>query len=498
MMTAMLKLIIVTFLIASSPGASAGIMADLNTMFMSNSTAPTTISTQDRVGVFGGSFIMRTPIQSANVVSFDPPRLDAGCGGVDLYLGSFTFINSQQLVTLFRQVAANAVGLAFKAAIDAISPSLGKLLTEFQTLLQKMNNLAKNSCNMAHLLTDGADKELASAIGGDAMTNNVVNQQISDWTAGLGSYLANPNSLINQGAHLNPKAGNGNAKVLVASGASTILGTVGLTNADGSTDNSSDPTSLNNRVLLSLLGFEINAVTCEIDNQSSTANTSSATSGTGMTQNTCSGENTITLDSLVKGGGPGSASPDSQMLLWQCMNPLGSTTAGVNTDPQICTKMQKSSYNYVGIKGWVNTMLFGTADTSTGAADPASIVGRFNSASSVQLTSTQVAFIKQSGVPLIGLLTKTSNPDTRSSIAAQLEPHITSCITAKVGEALYKSVNGIKDVTGYTLTDDTKKHIETLRADYLHQQDICNARHNVIAVINQLVMSTTLQANKVK
>jgi conjugative transfer pilus assembly protein TraH len=495
----MLKKIVLSVLIATSPmTASAGIMANMNSMFMSNSTAATTITTQDRVGVFGGSFMMRTPVQSANIVSFDPPRLDAGCGGVDLYLGSFTFINSQQLVTLFRQVAANAVGLAFKAAIDAISPSLGKLLTEFQTLLQKMNNLAKNSCNMAHLLTDSADKAISSAVGGDAMTNNVVNQQISDWSAGLGAYLADPNSLINQGAHLNPKAGNGNAKVIIASGTSSILGTVGLGNADGSADNASDPNSLNNRVLLSLLGFEINAVSCSIDNQASTPNTSTATPGTGMTQNTCSGENTITLDTLVKGGGAGSASPDSQMLLWQCMNPLGSAAPGLNTHPQICTQMKKSVFNYVGIKGWVNTMLFGVGDTSAAAPDPASIVGLFNSGNSVTLNPQQIAFINQSGVPLIGLLTKTSNPNTRASIAARLEPHITSCISAKVGEALYKSSNGIKDVTGYTLTDDAKKNIEALRVDYLHQQDTCNSAQNVISVINQLVMATTLQANKIK
>ena len=494
----MLKVIVAAVLITISPLASAGIMADLNAMFMSNSTAATTISTQDRVGVFGGSFMMRTPIQLANIVSFDPPRLDAGCGGVDLYMGSFTFINSQQLVTLFRAIAANAVGLAFKAAIDTISPSLGKLLTEFQTLLQKMNNLAKNSCNLAHLLTDGADKELASAIGGDSMTNNVVNNQISDWSTGLANYLSNPNALINQGAHLNPKAGNGNVKATVASGSSSILGTVGLANADGSPDNATDPNSLNNRVLYSLTGFEINAVSCTIDNQSGVPNKSSTTPGTGLGQVACSGENTITLDSLVKGGGLGSAMPQAQMMLWQCVNPLGSTTPGINTDPQICTHMQKAAYNYVGIKGWVNSMLFGVGDISSGTPASTSIVGEFNSGSSVTLTPQQIAFIKQSGVPLIGLLTKTSNPDTRLSIAQQLEPYITSCVTAKVGESLYKSANGIKDESGFTLSADAKTYIENLRIDYLKQQNICNDRQQVLSVINQLAASTTLVASKVK
>ncbi len=495
----MLKKIVLAVIIATSPvSASAGIMANLNTMFMSNSTAATTITTQDRVGVFGGSFMMRTPIHSTIIVSFDPPRLDAGCGGVDLSMGSFTFINSQQLVAVFRAVAANAVGLAFKAAIKAISPSLDGLLTEFQTLLQNMNNLAKNSCNMAHMLVDPAEKALANSTAGDALRNNVVTNQISDWTSGLTSYLADANKYFDQTAHLDPKAGNGNAKVIVASGTSDILGTVGLGNVDGSADNASNPNSLNNRVLLSLLGFEINAVSCSIANQAAMQNTSTATPGTGMTQKTCSGENTITLDALVKGGGPGSALPDSSMLLWECLDPQGSATAGLNTDPQICTRMKKSAFNYVGIKGYVNTMLFGVGDTSSAAPDPTSIVGMFNSGNTVTLTPQQIAFIKQSGVPLIGLLTQTSNPNTRSSIAARLEPHIASCISAKVGEALYKSSNGIKDVTGFTLTDDAKKNIDALRVDYLQHQDSCDSAKNVMSVINQLVLTTTLQSNRVK
>lgn len=493
----MLKKFIPVLLISISPVASAGIMADLNTMFMSNTTAAQTISTQDRVGVFGGSFVMRAPIKSANIVSFDPPRLDAGCGGVDLYLGSFSFINGQQLVALFRQVAANAVGLAFKAAIKAISPSLDGLLTEFQTLLQSLNNLAKNSCNMAHLLTDGADKALADAVGGDGATNNVLNTQISDMTAALASYNADINNYINQSAHLNPKAGNGIAKVLVASSTSSILGTVGLTNSDGSTDNPTDPTSLNNRILISLLGFEINAVSCTI-NQNGQVATAASTPGNNMGQLVCTGQNTITLDSLVKGGGAGSASSDGSMMLWQCMDPLGSTTAGVNTDPQICTQMKSVAFPYQGIKGYVNKMLFGVADTSAGSITADSIVGSFNSGGSVALSHAQVAFLKQSGVPLIGLLTKTSNQDVRTSIATQLESHITSCIAAKVGESLYKSANGIKDVAGYQIPDSSSKRIDDLRNDYLAQQEICNQRTKVINVINQLAAATSLSIRQSK
>ena len=35
--------------------ASAGILGDMTQMLMSNTTAPSTLSTKDRVGVFGGA-----------------------------------------------------------------------------------------------------------------------------------------------------------------------------------------------------------------------------------------------------------------------------------------------------------------------------------------------------------------------------------------------------------------------------------------------------------
>lgn len=178
--------------------AFAGIFADLGSMVMSNSTAPSTMSTKDRVGVFMGGFTMRTPISSVNLITFDPPRIDAGCGGIDLYGGSFSFINGQQLIQIFRQVAADAAGLAFKAAIKAISPSLDALITEFQTLLQNMNNLAKNSCQMAHMLVDPAASALSNAVNGDGNIAGTNSNMFSDAFGGLTNYLSQANSYLKQ------------------------------------------------------------------------------------------------------------------------------------------------------------------------------------------------------------------------------------------------------------------------------------------------------------
>jgi conjugative transfer pilus assembly protein TraH len=47
--------------------------------------------------------------------------------------GSFSFINKAQFVALLQNIGANAVGYAFKLALQSISPDIDKLLPSFRT-----------------------------------------------------------------------------------------------------------------------------------------------------------------------------------------------------------------------------------------------------------------------------------------------------------------------------------------------------------------------------
>lgn len=121
-----------------------------------NVTAARAFNSQARGGFTGGSISMRSPIQAINLVSFDPPRLSAGCGGLDMYGGSFSFIDLDGLIDLFRKIAANAKGLAFKLAIDYINPALGKAMQDFQAKLQSLNQMMKNTCAVANQVVNFA------------------------------------------------------------------------------------------------------------------------------------------------------------------------------------------------------------------------------------------------------------------------------------------------------------------------------------------------------
>jgi len=113
------RIVIFLLLIELSIPAYADLQQEMDGMFgtMTNVTAPTAHLGQRRGVITGGSLVARNGISNTNLVSFVPPSFSAGCGGIDLFAGSFSFINFNQFVQLLRNVAANASGYAFQLAV---------------------------------------------------------------------------------------------------------------------------------------------------------------------------------------------------------------------------------------------------------------------------------------------------------------------------------------------------------------------------------------------
>lgn len=117
-------------------------------------TDPAFVETQTRGALIGGSITARIPTRPISVFAVDPPRLSAGCGGIDLFGGSFSFIDSDQLIAILRTIGQQAKALLFKLAIDAINKQLGGLITEFAEKIQAMNEMMKNTCSIAQGAVD--------------------------------------------------------------------------------------------------------------------------------------------------------------------------------------------------------------------------------------------------------------------------------------------------------------------------------------------------------
>lgn len=120
-----------------------------------NATGPGAYRAQGMNIVSGGSLFMRVPQKNYNISQVSLPSLKMGCGGIDLYAGSFSFISKDQLVAMMKNIGSSAVSYAFKLALDSISPQINKTLTELQQVAQALNAMNINSCEAGQGLAEG-------------------------------------------------------------------------------------------------------------------------------------------------------------------------------------------------------------------------------------------------------------------------------------------------------------------------------------------------------
>lgn len=134
--------------LAATPGA---LQSQMDTVFnsMVNVTKPGVFEGQRRGVVSAGSVYVRNKIVDTNVVTFVPPSWKGGCGGIDFFGGSFSFIDADQFIQLMRAVASNAAGYAFQLALDNTCTQCMTYINDLRRVIQLLNQYAGNSCQLA-------------------------------------------------------------------------------------------------------------------------------------------------------------------------------------------------------------------------------------------------------------------------------------------------------------------------------------------------------------
>ncbi|WP_084001999.1 conjugal transfer protein TraH [Diaphorobacter sp. J5-51] len=153
--------------------AQAGLKEAMNKMFVSTSTQAQAINSQRLNGMYGGSMSLRPVGSGINIVQFALPRIEAGCGGIDMFFGSFSFINGAQFEQLIRSIAAGAVGYAIKAAIGSMCNPCGNYIEGLEQAMRALNAMAKNTC------------AIGAAIAGDENAQARINEQTARLGRGL-------------------------------------------------------------------------------------------------------------------------------------------------------------------------------------------------------------------------------------------------------------------------------------------------------------------------
>lgn len=139
------------WLLALLNPAQAGLENKLNEYYSSlggaASVSPANLYQGQSAGYFsGGGIRVRAPVSNYNLLSFQAPKLQYGCSGIDAFLGGFSFINKEQLIAMARQIGSTAVSTAFYLALDSMSPELSALMKQLQEWANNANRFNINSC----------------------------------------------------------------------------------------------------------------------------------------------------------------------------------------------------------------------------------------------------------------------------------------------------------------------------------------------------------------
>lgn len=117
--------------------------------FSDNTTAPNAYAGQEAGYYSGGSLFARDSVRDVQIAQVQLPSFRSGCGGIDLFTGGFSFVNSQQLIDLMNNIINNSLGYAFNLAIESTTPEIANVMKYMNTLANTINNANINSCETA-------------------------------------------------------------------------------------------------------------------------------------------------------------------------------------------------------------------------------------------------------------------------------------------------------------------------------------------------------------
>ena len=145
------------------PEARAGFLEDFyaEAGAQRSVTAAGVVESRERSLLTGGSLSVRTPRKDFTPFTLDAPRLKAGCGGIDLFLGAFSIPSREEFVSFLRSIGTAIPGLAFQLALQGLSPDLNEQVTQFRDMIMELTDKFSNSCEAASAVVDAA----ASATG---------------------------------------------------------------------------------------------------------------------------------------------------------------------------------------------------------------------------------------------------------------------------------------------------------------------------------------------
>lgn len=141
----LISIIMATFMLAGN--ASAEWVDDWLTQ--RTTTSPNYFSGQQRGYYSGGSFSARWPNSVDYPITVEMPRIKSGCGGIDVFMGGFSFMNTDYLVDKLQGILSGTASVAFDLGLKTLCEQCSNTIKNFEALSDKLNSMQIDECAAA-------------------------------------------------------------------------------------------------------------------------------------------------------------------------------------------------------------------------------------------------------------------------------------------------------------------------------------------------------------
>ena len=146
----------------------------------STSTSAGGYSNQQRGFYSAGGFSGRYRMTNDFLVTASPPRLEVGCGGIDLFGGGFTYLDPEYLVEKFERIIQAAPAFAFDLAMTQYCQVCKDSMNTLTAITDQLNSIQLNDCRMSKRLVTAVaeDKNVARELWSEAAGNFSVSEAL--------------------------------------------------------------------------------------------------------------------------------------------------------------------------------------------------------------------------------------------------------------------------------------------------------------------------------
>ncbi|MBB6122865.1 conjugal transfer protein TraH [Sphingobium subterraneum] len=113
-------------------------------------TSPGSFNDQTRGYVTAGGMSGRIDVHNDYVMSLSLPKVKAGCGGIDMFLGGMSFLDPEYLVQKLESILQAAPAVAFQYLLETLDEKMGNIISKMEAATNFLNSIQVNDCRLAN------------------------------------------------------------------------------------------------------------------------------------------------------------------------------------------------------------------------------------------------------------------------------------------------------------------------------------------------------------